>query len=361
MIKKIALVILGIICSLLIISILIVVVSRLISFFIYDIKSKQGIQESSFIEIGGIQQFISIRGEDKENPLVIFLHGGPGSPMTFVSHNYQKDLEKDFTFVNYDQRGCGRTYYKNKNTSYEISQEILLKDLCQIVEYCKKRFNKEKVIIMGHSNGTSFGLEYVKKHPENVETYIGIGQLVNARQGDIFTAKNALPLLTDAEKRNLLEKTIADYEKIDNYANFNTETFSTLRLLSHPFFKGEKEITPVEQIWLGIKSPYMNLADIRWFFTMTNMELLFQLTSPLLSYSFFEFDVYKTIGTNFQVPINFISGEKDCTTPTSMVQEYYEKVQAPKKNIFLLKECGHSPMLDDVQAFTEAFKLSCKK
>jgi len=132
-----------------------VLVSRLIKSNKNKIDTVNGIQESTYIDIDGMKQYIQIRGESIENPVMIFIHGGPASPMGYVSAYYQRELESELTIINYDQRGCGRTYYANDcNANSNI--DLLVNDLNVIIEYAKERFGKDNVIIsrtfMGNCN-----------------------------------------------------------------------------------------------------------------------------------------------------------------------------------------------------------------
>ena len=108
-------------------------------------------------------------------------------------------LEEDYTFVSWDQRGCGRTYYANPDMDMktQLSKEILLKDLDDLVDYLRSRFNADKVILFGHPWGTELGSEYVQKHPEKVKAYLGVGQTVEGFGGYYLAAKEALRLANE--------------------------------------------------------------------------------------------------------------------------------------------------------------------
>ena len=155
-----------------------------------------GIQEDAYVEIGGIEQFMQIRGEDKNNPVVLWLHGGPGFPLTYMNWYYQGELEKDYTVACLEQRGCGRTYYKNdkNNKAANASPDELLSDIHEAVEYLKKRFHKDKVILMAQSWGTVIGMKYTEQHPENVAAYVGVGQVTQFAKGKLYSAQKAADL-----------------------------------------------------------------------------------------------------------------------------------------------------------------------
>lgn len=109
-----------------------VLVLRLINSNKNKINTENGIQESTYIDIDGMKQYIQIRGENTENPVMIFIHGGPASPMGYVSAYYQRELESELTIINYDQRGCGRTYYAN-DCNANANIDLLVHDLNAIV------------------------------------------------------------------------------------------------------------------------------------------------------------------------------------------------------------------------------------
>ncbi|MEG0692117.1 MAG: alpha/beta fold hydrolase [Oscillospiraceae bacterium] len=127
-----------------------------------------GINEECYIKLGRIEQYIQIRGQSKSNPIIVFLHGGPGNPNSNLSYYFQPYLVSDYTFVDWDQRGCGKSHMKNSslNVDTELSTEILLADLDELVDYLRDKFEQDKVIIMGHSCGTLLGSKYALDNHE---------------------------------------------------------------------------------------------------------------------------------------------------------------------------------------------------
>ncbi|MDR2900293.1 MAG: alpha/beta hydrolase, partial [Treponema sp.] len=136
------------------------------------------IAEKQFIEIGGIQQGFFIRSENPENPVILFLHGGPGSPELAFGYSYDKTerLEKYFTVCYWDQRGAGMTFTRSTDPS-TLTVDQMVEDTRQMTEYLQERFNQEKIYLMGHSWGSLLGVKTIEKYPENYAAYIGIGQL----------------------------------------------------------------------------------------------------------------------------------------------------------------------------------------
>ena len=130
------------------------------------------------IEINGTKLEVMIRGADKSNPIVIFVHGGPGCSEIPYVRKYQDLLEEHFTIVHYDQRGSGKSFHFFEDYS-NITTDKHVDDLLALTEYVKKEFFQEKVILIGHSFGTYIGLKASSKNPEKYAAYIGIGQVSN--------------------------------------------------------------------------------------------------------------------------------------------------------------------------------------
>ena len=155
--------------------------------YIADFLVKNGIDEAQYIMLGGQEQYILMRGENVNNPVIIYLHGGPSSPDGYVTYGFSDYLVDDYTVISWDQRGCGRTYIHNRNVDVNndtASFEQALVDLDQLVDYARTRFHQDKVIILGHSYGTILGSVYSHKYPEKVDTYIGAAQVIQAPNSD---------------------------------------------------------------------------------------------------------------------------------------------------------------------------------
>ena len=173
---------------------------------------KNGIDEAGYIMLGGQEQYIHTRGENVNNPVIIYLHGGPSSPDGYVTYGFSDYLVDDYTVISWDQRGCGRTYIHNRNVDVNndtASFEQALVDLDQLVDYARTRFHQDKVIILGHSYGTILGSVYSHKYPEKVDTYIGAAQVIQAPNSDF--------LVIDGPGHNLQYSTPMEFADVVKY------------------------------------------------------------------------------------------------------------------------------------------------
>ena len=146
------------------------------------------INEKGYVLIGGIQQWVTIKGANRANPVVVFVHGGPGNPMSQYSDAMYREWEKDFTIVQWDQRGSGKTFEANQPSeeltpenlnATELTLELLVQDGLAVADYVGKRLDQERVILTGSSWGSAVAVSMIHERPELFRFYVGLSQLVN--------------------------------------------------------------------------------------------------------------------------------------------------------------------------------------
>lgn len=342
--------ILIVIAALVLLTVIVVAGARAATYLSNCITTENGVDEGVYVNLGGQEQYLLIRGENKDNPVLIWLHGGPSSPEGFANYYFQKHLVSDYTVINWDQRGCGRTYFRNAETDPEnktATFEQLQTDLNDLVDYACQRFGKEKVIIVGHSCGSVIGSKYALTYPEKVAAFVGVGQFVSI-ESETHSYEDALSKAT--AKGDDTVKMVEAYNKyISDKSLLN---MMELRKYTSPYHKSEKS---ANTIWTGIASPYMGIDDMRWFLKqLGSMEEYIKLNQQL-------FDGLNTVdvrdfGMEYEVPVGFITGAQDWTTPVKYAEDYCEAVTAPEKKLALIEGCGHSPQYDDSEAFCDELK-----
>lgn len=335
-IKKVLKIILIILASILALGVMAVIFLRLSNYLHHRIELRDGVNETTYIDINGQKQYIMIMGQDESNPVIIYLHGGPSSPDTCITYSFTDYLTDEYTVISWDQRGCGRTYFKNIKSDPENSTasfEQALDDLDALVTYACKRFGKDKVIIMGHSYGTALGSTYVKKYPDKVSAYIGIGQLVSLEEADIHSYNDALNKAKAAgdDTRSLEEK----------YAKFcekpGIPTLLELRELTSKYHPVTKE---ADHMGLALFSPYAGIDDLRWLLIqMGDIEKYVSLNQKLFDFAL-SFNAWAN-GTSYEMPVCIIQGSEDWICPTDMAGNYLDAIESPNKKFYVIEGCGH--------------------
>ena len=147
----------------------------------YAIATPNGIDDARYVEVGGIQQWITIRGEDRNNPVLLFLHGGPGAATNPWGYAGFRLWLKHFTVVQWDQRGAGRTFGKNRDApTQDITIARMTQDGVELADLLRKQLRKDKIILVGHSWGSTLGVHMVKARPDLFYAFVGTGQVADA-------------------------------------------------------------------------------------------------------------------------------------------------------------------------------------
>ncbi|MBF0287237.1 MAG: alpha/beta hydrolase [SAR324 cluster bacterium] len=287
------------------------------------------------VELGNLKQFVLMRGRNVKNPVLLMLHGGPGTPQGphFVYHN--KELEKHFIVVNWDQRGAGRSFSPgiSKET---MTIEQLISDTHELTQYLKRRFQQNKIYLLGHSWGSYLGIRTVDLYPEDYYAYIGIGQVTDHKKSE--TLSYQFVLKTAKESGN--QEAIKELEGLEAPINgrykdgpmamlqqrrwvrefggaaYNPEDFNNLIGKPLVFFR--------EYSFLD-KLGYFDGEEF-------SVKLLYD---PML-----DFNVMNEI-SELKIPIYILQGRRDYQTAFVLVKEYLEKLKAPHKELIPFEKSAH--------------------
>jgi pimeloyl-ACP methyl ester carboxylesterase len=158
------------------------------------IISPSGINSLQSVRICGIDQWIEVRGQNVNNPILLFIHGGPGIAFIPLAGAWQASWEKDFTVVQWDQRGAGKTYASNDKELQRRTMNVpqMEQDTLEVVNYLRDRFKREKIFVLGHSWGSVLGLWLAHQHPDLIYAYVGVGQVINTGQNEVVGYQKTL-------------------------------------------------------------------------------------------------------------------------------------------------------------------------
>ncbi|MCY9517668.1 alpha/beta fold hydrolase [Paenibacillus apiarius] len=310
-----------------------------------------GMDCREYVTIGGISQYLHHRGTDVDHPVLLFLHGGPGSPMLPFAQEFQIPWEKRVTVVHWDQRSSGKTYFNNcpKQVDPTTTVEQAIQDTYEVVEYLKCKYNKKKIIIMGHSWGSVLGSLFVKQYPELVQAYIGVGQVINMidneRIGYEKALKSAKAAGNDKDYQALL--------RLEPYPPLEFSDDMPKKLARVRRYQSKYNLAAgatFDLVVSGLCSPFYTLRDVRCFF---RTGIASEGQRQIMKFLMESFDL-PSLGTAYEIPVFYIQGERDWQTPYPLAKEFFPKITAPLKLFYSIPDAGHIPMIDQKEKFNEA-------
>jgi pimeloyl-ACP methyl ester carboxylesterase len=312
----------------------------------FAIRTPPGIQEEGFVRIGGIDQFVLIRGDDRRNPVVLMLHGGPGLAQSLL-FPWFRPWEKDFTVVQWDQRGAGNTYGRYGDKTPNLTPDQMAQDGIELAEYLRRHLGTDRLILLGHSWGSQLGLRMVAKRPDLFAAYVGTGQVVDDAQAE----SAGYGVLLSAAQRAGDAKTVATLRSIGPPPYRDSKAMLEEREAAAPY--GPKAEEPgayyARSVPTALFAPGFSLKDF-WNASAGGLYSL-KVLMPRIG----RFDA-RRVGTSFGVPMFFIQGDRDTLTPTPLVKQYMDEITAPRNELILLREDGHGALLTDPDGFLKAMK-----
>ena len=301
------------------------------------------INEEMFVRIGGIDQWITIKGDDRKNPVVLFLHGGPGDAWSPFADSMFGGWERDFTLVQWDQRGAGRTYTKNgPSIEPTLTIERMVQDGIEVAQFLTKHLNKRKVIIEGASWGSILGIHLAHSRPDLFYAYVGVAQLVNERKNNAASYARVLELaraagdqqaITDLEKIGSMPWGSDQIQKWHVYRKWEL-AYQAKRVTapSAPEKVSPEYDSPEERTQWAAADDFSGAH----FFGMT-------LSGPLEDVDL------PALGTEFAIPIFILQGQEDLTALPDLAKAYFGSIKAPRKQFYLVPGTGHEPSATELK------------
>lgn len=278
-------------------------------FMAASFASAQAVDTAMAITAGGIRQWISIKGSDRRNPVLLFLHGGPGNSVISYSDRFTGELRKHFVFVNWDQRESGRTAELNASP-VPLTVGLMTSDAIEVINYLRTAFTTDKIYLMGHSWGGFLGMEIAARHPELLKAYIPICPMIDQAESERLALKW------------MMEKAAAEKNKV---------AMQELSQVAIPFASGEQLY--YSRKWLlhyaGAKKPAREMV-VDW---SKKWLRLFNEASAVN---------FLTTLPRIACPVYFFVGGRDYQTSTKLTTEFYHQLEAPDKEIFVFESTAHN-------------------
>lgn len=310
----------------------------------YRIKSPFGIDELKQVRLGGVNQWIWTRAEDSAKPILLFIHGGPGKAEMSFLYKYQTLLETEFIVVHWDQRGAGKSY-SNKIHRETICVDQILADMEELIKLLKAKHRQEKILLLGHSWGSALGMWAVKRFPQHIEAYIGMGQVSHYIQSQIRTYSYCLAQANSRKDsraiRNLQQIGSPPYnlDLSKSYILFKYTLKFGAELYQQSSYR--KSITDM------LLFPGYNLFDLFVKWPKGHMFVVKQLIADVEN-----IDLYTQV-PEVQVPVFFFLGRHDHNTSSVLAENYFQTLKSPSKKIVWFENSAHSPMMEEPVLFQQ--------
>lgn len=295
------------------------------------------------VEINGSQHEVMIRGNDKRNPVLLFVHGGPGCPEIYYVKKYQDLLEQDFTVIRYDQRGAGKSYHFSEDYS-NLSINLLVDDLLALTDYVSDELETDKIVLVGHSFGTIVGIKAAYQAPEKYLGYIGIGQVGDFWAGELEALEYCLAQAT-AENNSSDIKTI---EACRENTQKHLEQFP--RKFVWKYGGAVRLINEKVDLVTGLLfSTEYNLSDVVRYakgLLVSDHTLWKEIVQSNLPQEVPE----------LKIPCYFVTGQYDHLTPIMTANHYFNSIIAPSKKFVIFNDSAHFPHFEEKEHFYNFIK-----
>ncbi|WP_229238438.1 alpha/beta fold hydrolase [Dyella amyloliquefaciens] len=305
----------------------------------------QGVDEKVRLHINGIDQWVSIRGKDRRNPVLLFLHGGPAAPAMPESYTFQTPWEDYFTVVQWDQRGAGKTYRANTEEAMAPGMSVkgMTDDAEQVVSYLREHFGKQKIFLMGHSWGTILGVELAQRHPEWFYAYISTGQVVSGRRNEEVGFNYALGKAKEEGNQAAIREmeAMAPYPGNGPLTLDRVGTRSKWEMYYGGLAWGRKDYqfdVDAEEL-----SPDYSREDLAAIDKGSLFSLKY-LLPELLATDFSHV-------THFDCPVIVYVGAHDYTTPHELAEQWFANIHAPSKKLVSFADSAHMMMQEQPGRF----------
>ena len=299
----------------------------------YAVEGANHIDESMYVKIGDIDQWVTIRGQDRNNPVLLILHGGPGDVTSPWGYVYFHDWEKYFTVVQWDQRGAGRTLEKSgESIAPTMTIDRMVQDGIEVSAYLRQHLNQDKIVLVGHSWGSLLGLLMAKAKPDFFSAFVGTGQVPSSStEANIVAHRLALRWAHSAKNADAA----ADLNRIGlpPYKD-GTDGWGVLYKWRNACEGPGRDVFLASTFFYALSQPGYTLGDF-------NFSQDGQLVSGNRHFDQITNLDHKRLEGHFSIPIFVFQGAHDCTTPAELAHKYLDSISAPRKDFIVIPGAGH--------------------
>jgi pimeloyl-ACP methyl ester carboxylesterase len=317
-----------------------ILISALLGQALAAAAASQDTREARFVELGGIEQWVTIRGVDANKPVLLVAHGGPGDVLSPHVEEFAP-YEKEFIVVQWDQRGSGRTYGLYGDETPDLTLERVATDGIELATYLTKHLKKANVIVLGHSWGSVIAIEMATRRPDLFSAYVGTGQVASWER----SVQAQFDFLVGQARRTGDQELSAELATIQPLDPRNLDHF---RQLNAPL---RRQLNDADATWLRELREWatrslteQELADLSGGMSFSGRSLI----STQIDVDLFE------TAPRLEIPMFVIQGRDDLFTPTGPAIAYFEYVEAPLKKLVVIEDAGHFALVTHQAAFLNA-------
>ncbi len=301
------------------------------------------------VNINGLDQRMIIRGRDTTKPVMLYLHGGPGSPEFPFVRQFQSGIEDLFVVCYWDQRGAGLSYSKNIPPETMTLQQFV-EDAGEVSRYLIKKFQREKIYLLGHSWGTMLGSYTIKKYPELFNAFIAVGQVGKQERSEVISYNFVLAKARELEDR----RAIRVLEKMGPPPYLSPDESRDNMLIERKY---------VTRYGGAVKNGNFYAKAVEALFNCREYSLKdkinylkgMKLTLKYLWDVVMKADLFRDIPSQ-QIPVYIMQGTSDYQTSFVIAKEYFDSLNAPVKEFFPFEKSAHSPIYEEPEKFEVILK-----
>lgn len=313
-------------------------------------KKRYKLDTAETIRVRGETYYIRLRSNNEAGPVVLFLHGGCGSADRPWVMQYQSPLAEHCTIVAWDQRGAGMAYDPRKAKTEDLTKEQYIQDTHNVIQYLKERFGKEKIILVGHSFGSQLGVWVTQRYPEDVECFVGVGQVVGTPRAEEISFQFTVDEATKRGHKRALRKLYEVGPPVNGFYKDNK------------VFVQRDYLNRYGGVQYGRHGSFIGN-------TLPMIPAMFREYSILTMLRYIKADLYclnSSLGkeqVNFfaeaaalEVPVYLFLGRHDYNCPFALAEEWFRALQAPEKRLVWFERSAHEPQWEEPAAWNRAFR-----
>jgi pimeloyl-ACP methyl ester carboxylesterase len=303
-----------------------------------NIDNPDSVAELTTVEIGGMDQWILIRGNDISSPVLLWLHGGPGASQMPIHHAFTRDLEEEYIVVHWDQRGAGKSNHRGFSEE-TMTFDRFVEDTHELTQYLKERFNRQRIFLLGHSWGSQLGIQTVKRFPADYHAFISVGQVVHAQRANQLS----YDWLQDQVQADGSRRQKRSFERLGTPPFTEHDRYVSFAKMKEQF-GGGMDAGMGRLAWTALRSKEYTIGDyIKWLRGANRG------SGPMWEETQ-NFNMFEEVPT-LELPVWFIIGSNDYNTPARLVEEYHESLEAPEKHLVVMDGTAHTPFIGDPARF----------